>query len=174
MTFDSGPADPTGQPPTPPPTPPSSDAPAAPLTPPPVPPSVTPPGPPPAPSAPVAPTQPRAPQATQPAEPGWWLATDGWWYPPEAASGGTVVQPGAGGGHGEPKSRMTAGLLGIFLGGFGVHRFYLGYTNIAIIQIVVTILTCGLGALWGVIEGILILVENPSFATDADGVPLVK
>ena len=50
------------------------------------------------------------------------------------------------------KSRLVAGLLGIFLGGFGVHRFYLGWTGIGIAQIVVTILTCGLGALWGLVE----------------------
>ena len=72
----------------------------------------------------------------------------------------------------QPKSRVTAGILGILLGGFGVHNFYLGYTNKAIIQIVVTIFTCGLGSLWGLVEGILILTKNPSFLTDANGVPL--
>ncbi len=71
----------------------------------------------------------------------------------------------------EPKSKTTAGLLGIFLGGFGVHRFYLGYTTIGIIQIVVTIFTCGLGAWWGLIEGILILC-NKTITTDANGIPL--
>lgn len=70
------------------------------------------------------------------------------------------------------KSKLTAGLLGILLGGFGVHRFYLGYTSIGIVQILVTLVTCGMGALWGLIEGILILVGSPSFATDADARPL--
>ncbi len=70
------------------------------------------------------------------------------------------------------KSKMVAGLLGIFLGGFGVHNFYLGNTNKGIIQIVVTLVTCGLGAIWGTIEGILILVGNESFSTDAEGRPL--
>ncbi len=70
------------------------------------------------------------------------------------------------------KSRLAAGILGIFLGGFGVHRFYLGYTNIGIIQIIVTVLTCGLGSLWGFVEGILILTRNENFLTDANGVPL--
>ena len=68
------------------------------------------------------------------------------------------------------KSKLVAGLLGIFLGGFGIHRFYLGYTGIGIIQIVVTLITCGAGALWGFIEGILILVGNIN--TDAQGNPL--
>jgi TM2 domain-containing membrane protein YozV len=70
------------------------------------------------------------------------------------------------------KSRMVAGILGIAFGAFGVHRFYLGYTNIGIIQIVVTVVTCGIGGLWGVIEGILILMKNENFLTDANGVPL--
>src|SRR5438105_1560729 len=33
------------------------------------------------------------------------------------------------------KSKLAAGLLGIFLGGLGIHRFYLGYTNIGIAQL---------------------------------------
>jgi len=68
------------------------------------------------------------------------------------------------------RSKLTAGLLGIFLGGLGVHRFYLGYTGIGVAQIVVTILTCGLGSLWGFIEGIMILVG--SIDRDAEGRPL--
>jgi len=70
------------------------------------------------------------------------------------------------------KSKVAAGLLGILLGGFGAHRFYLGYTSIGIIQIVVTILTCGLGSLWGLIEGILYLVGANGWTTDASGRPL--
>ena len=66
------------------------------------------------------------------------------------------------------KSKLVAGLVGIFLGGFGVHRFYLGYTGIGIAQIIVTIFTCGTGALWGLIEGILILAGS-TITTDADG-----
>ena len=68
------------------------------------------------------------------------------------------------------KSKMAAGLLGVFLGAWGVHRFYLGYTGIGIAQIAVTIVTCGIGGLWGFIEGILILTG--SMNTDADGLPL--
>lgn len=70
---------------------------------------------------------------------------------------------------GEAKSKLTAGLLGIFLGGLGIHNFYLGYTGKAIAQIV---LSCcfGIGAIWGLIEGIMILCG--SIKTDAKGVPL--
>ena len=51
----------------------------------------------------------------------------------------------------DAKSKMTAGLLGIFLGFIGVHNFYLGYTGKAVAQLVLTIaailLDCvGIGA----------------------------
>jgi TM2 domain-containing membrane protein YozV len=68
------------------------------------------------------------------------------------------------------KSKMAAGLLGIFLGGWGVHRFYLGHVGIGIAQIAVTICTCGVGAIWGLIEGIMVLTGNIN--TDAEGRPL--
>jgi hypothetical protein len=83
---------------------------------------------------------------------------------PEAAPTPHYVDPG-------DKSRLTAGLLGIFLGAFGVHRFYLGYTSIGVLQILVTISTLGIGALWGIIEGILTL-GGSGIETDADGRPL--
>lgn len=59
------------------------------------------------------------------------------------------------------KSKIAAGLFGIFLGAFGVHNFYLGYTGKAIAQLLITILSCGTlsfaSVIWGLIEGILIL-----------------
>lgn len=69
----------------------------------------------------------------------------------------------------QQKSKMTAGLLGIFLGGFGVHNFYLGYTGKAIAQIALS-LCFGAGAIWGLIEGILILCGKIN--KDAKGIPL--
>ena len=79
------------------------------------------------------------------------------------AQPGTPVNP-------EAKSKMAAGLLGIFLGAWGIHNFYLGNTSRGVIQIVVTIVTCGIGGIWGLIEGIMILCG--SINTDANGVPL--
>jgi TM2 domain-containing membrane protein YozV len=64
------------------------------------------------------------------------------------------------------KSKIAAGLLGIFLGGFGVGRFYLGYTTIGILQIVVTFITLGIGSLWGFIDGIIIITGG---VPDAQG-----
>ncbi len=72
---------------------------------------------------------------------------------------------------GGEKSKLAAGLLGIFVGGFGVHRFYLGYIGIGVAQIFVTLLTFGIGALWGFIEGILILT-GAGIKKDAKGRPL--
>ena len=66
------------------------------------------------------------------------------------------------------KSRIVAGVLGVLLGGLGIHRFYLGFTGIGIIQIIVTVCTSGVGAIWGFIEGILILVGN-TITTDSTG-----
>lgn len=72
------------------------------------------------------------------------------------------------------KSKITAGLLGVFLGCFGVHNFYLGYTAKAVIQLVITVVTCCMCApvssIWGFIEGILILCGN--ITTDGNGNPL--
>ena len=56
--------------------------------------------------------------------------------------------------------KLISGLLGILLGGLGVHKFYLGYTKEGIIQIVITILTCGIGSVLGLIEGILYLTKS--------------
>jgi len=67
------------------------------------------------------------------------------------------------------KSKVAAGLLEIFLGGFGAGRFYTGHTGIAIAQIAVTWLTCGFGAIWPLIDGILMLMGN---VTDSEGRPL--
>lgn len=72
------------------------------------------------------------------------------------------------------KSKLAAGLLGILLGSFGVHNFYLGFTGKAVAQLLITVLTCGAGAavsgIWGLIEGIMILTD--SINKDAKGIPL--
>lgn len=75
---------------------------------------------------------------------------------------------------GEQKSKLVAGILGIILGSFGVHNFYLGYTGKAVAQLLITLLSCGAGAtitsIWGLIEGILILTG--SIDKDANNIPL--
>jgi TM2 domain-containing membrane protein YozV len=64
------------------------------------------------------------------------------------------------------KSKLVAGLLQIFLSTFAVGRFYLGYTNIAIAQVAVSFLTCGIGALWPLIDGFMIIAGQ---VPDAQG-----
>jgi TM2 domain-containing membrane protein YozV len=61
---------------------------------------------------------------------------------------------------GEPysdKNKLTAGLLQIFLGGFGAGRWYLGDTSIALAQL----FTCGGLGIWALIDGIMILAGSP-------------
>ena len=45
------------------------------------------------------------------------------------------------------KSRMVAGLLNLFLGGFGIGDFYLGYTQYGIYKIVISLAFVILGFL---------------------------
>lgn len=65
-----------------------------------------------------------------------------------------------------PKSKIVAGLLGIFLGWLGIHNFYLGYIGKGIAQLLLTVLSLGflswISGLWGLIEGILILTGSIS------------
>ena len=74
----------------------------------------------------------------------------------------------------DAKSKMAAGLLGIFLGAFGVHNFYLCNTGKAVAQLLISVLSCFslsmISGIWGLIEGILILTG--SINTDGKGNPL--
>ncbi|MCT0216400.1 TM2 domain-containing protein [Synechococcus sp. CS-1330] len=60
--------------------------------------------------------------------------------------------------------KLAAGLTGIFLGAFGVHKFILGYTKPAVIMLVVSLLTCGVGyfifQVIGIVEGIIYLTKS--------------
>lgn len=67
-----------------------------------------------------------------------------------------------------PKSKMTAGILAILIGGLGIHAFYLGNSKKGIMMILSNILC--LGGIWGLIDGIMILTGKET--TDAYGVPL--
>lgn len=95
------------------------------------------------------------------------------------AAPGYPAGAGAGAYVADQKSKVAAGLLGIFLGGFGAHNFYLGNTGKAVAQLLITLLSLFLlswiSAIWGLIEGILILSAQPGaqpWGVDARGVPL--
>ena len=70
----------------------------------------------------------------------------------------------------EPKSRIIAGLFGIFMGGIGLHNFYLGYSGRAVAQLLTTVFTLGIGSVWGFIEGIMIIAGSYKNNLDANGV----
>lgn len=62
--------------------------------------------------------------------------------------------------NGQDSQRILAGVLGILLGGLGIHRFILGDAVGGILRIVITIVTCGVGALIGLVEGIIYLTKT--------------
>lgn len=77
------------------------------------------------------------------------------------------------------RSKVAAGLLQIFLGEFGVGRFYTGHTGLAVAQLLVCFVgivgaffTCGITLLvflWPLIDGIVLLASD---SLDAEGRPL--
>lgn len=73
------------------------------------------------------------------------------------------------------EKKLIAGILALLLGGLGIHKFYLGYTNEGLIMLLVTVVgggvgsavTCGLMApiaivmpIFGLIEGIMYLTKS--------------
>lgn len=133
------------------------------------------------------PQQPPCADCSQPA--GTWSAGAGQPQQPYGAygsSGASAQQPGqqAYGQSGQQpyqqpyypsacvqtKDHVAAGLLGLFLGWLGIHKFYLGYSTTGFIMLAVTVIgsifTFGLAAsvmaLIGVIEGIIYLVKSQS------------
>ena len=59
-------------------------------------------------------------------------------------------------GTGRGKQKVVAGILGILLGGLGIHHFYLGSMGAGIVCL---LLSCvGVGPILGLVEGILLLV----------------
>jgi TM2 domain-containing membrane protein YozV len=76
--------------------------------------------------------------------------------------------PGAYAPSGPPKSRVTAGILGILLGGLGVHKFYLGKAGLGIVYL----LFCwsGVPAIIGFIEGIIYLTQDDATFAAKNGV----
>jgi TM2 domain-containing membrane protein YozV len=60
--------------------------------------------------------------------------------------------------------KIVAGICGILLGCFGIHKFILGYTGEGLTMLLITVLTCGIGAavthIIGLIEGIIYLTKS--------------
>lgn len=100
-------------------------------------------------------------------------------YPPPGPYPGFYPDPAAPYGRhpltGEPlsdKSKVVAGLLQLLglIGVVGIGRIYLGYTGLGIAQLIVGLITCGIGAvIWGLIDAVLILTDR---VRDPAGRPL--
>lgn len=79
----------------------------------------------------------------------------------------------------EAKSKVAAGILALFLGSYGVHNFYLGYTGKAVTQLLLTIIGMPLcfifvgfpmiigASIWAFVEAIMIFAG--SINKDAKG-----
>ena len=60
--------------------------------------------------------------------------------------------------------KIAAGICGILLGGFGIHKFILGYTKEGVIMLCLSLLTCGIGYpvmhIIGIVEGVMYLTKS--------------
>ena len=69
-------------------------------------------------------------------------------------------------------NRMTAGLLAIFLGGWGIHKFYLGFSNQGLVFLLTN--TVGFLFLWpllflpNIAVGIIAFIEGITYLTKSD------
>ncbi len=61
--------------------------------------------------------------------------------------------------------KIAAGICGVLLGHFGVHKFILGYTSEGVTMLLVTLLTCGIG---GIVMWVIGLVEGITYLTRSD------
>ncbi|MGA8988744.1 TM2 domain-containing protein [Aeromicrobium sp.] len=129
---------------------------------------------------PATPPPPPPPGAYPPPPPGYGPPPGGA-YPPPPPGYGRPPGPAYGAHPGAPwgvhpvtgipyseKQKLIAGLLQILLP-LGIGRFYIGNTGLGVAQLLVTIFTCGIGALWPFIDGIVMLTGDPK---DAQGRPL--
>ena len=69
--------------------------------------------------------------------------------------------------NGNAKDRVAYVLLAVFLGNLGIHNFFAGYTSRAVTQLLICLLTCGIG---GIGTWIWAIVEACTVEQDANGV----
>jgi TM2 domain-containing membrane protein YozV len=106
---------------------------------------------------------------SDPAQEHWWDGTAYTQSRPTSSTAAVVYapvvwrRPGA-----SPKSRTVAAILGFFLGGLGIDRFYLGNIGLGVAKLLVGWLTFGI---WPLIDWIIVLVGS---AHDGDGLPVTE
>lgn len=61
---------------------------------------------------------------------------------------------------GQENKKIMAGVLALLIGSLGVHKFVLGYTKEGIIQIIISVVTCGIAGIIPFIEGIIYLTKS--------------
>jgi TM2 domain-containing membrane protein YozV len=107
-------------------------------------------------------------QPYQAAAPPYGSAPSQTWQSPPAPSGTPYAPYGISPAVGPPKSKVVAALLAFFLGGLGIHRFYLGHNGTGIAMLVICVIggfiTCGLSvivvAIWAIVDFIMILTGD--------------
>lgn len=60
----------------------------------------------------------------------------------------------------QENKKIISGVLALLVGSLGIHKFVLGYTLEGILQIVISVVTCGLGGIIPFIEGIIYLTKS--------------
>ncbi len=81
----------------------------------------------------------------------------------------TTPPPAPGGG--DKKEKIAAGLLAIFLGALGIHKFYLGgkqQKTAGIVMLIVTIVGSCLLFLGPIVMGVIALIEGILYLTKDD------
>ena len=83
--------------------------------------------------------------------------------PPFSAAPPPVATP-PGAVSAKASNKIAAGVCGILLGTFGIHKFILGYTGAGLIMLLLTLLTCFIASpimhIIGLIEGIIYLTKS--------------
>jgi TM2 domain-containing membrane protein YozV len=80
----------------------------------------------------------------------------------------TAVYPIAGAASSSDKSRIVAALLALFLGGLGIHKFYLGKNTAGLIMLLVSVFGLIILAIPTLIIGVIAFVEFIIYLTTSD------